>query len=132
MPGAIRRERLMTGVVHRPMSPLWRGLCKGWAMLDDHSTWLWWSALNKAQWSVARTFREQMRQCDGRDGPLTVETVDAFIVQYAQPGDLMVLLEQLNQEGHLSRRDASAIESALLKRVNADGAWKPYERRRDG
>jgi hypothetical protein len=105
-------------------------MTKAYFGLDAHRAYRWWVAVQRARSPRVKAFRAAMRQCDGLHHPLTLARVDRFVAEEATPQVLLALVEDLVQDGVLTRLEAVAIENALLAQVNAQGQW--YETRRTG
>ena len=54
----------------------------------------------------------------------TPAQVEVFLQTWAQPQQMMDLLEDLVKQRLLSRRDGHKIEEAVLQMVRPDGQWK--------
>jgi hypothetical protein len=105
-------------------------MTKAYFGLDTHRASRWWVAVQRARTDRAKAFRAAMRQCDGLHHPLTLARVERFVAEDATPQVLLALVEDLVQDGDLTRHEALAIENALLAQVDAQGRW--YETRRRG
>jgi len=67
---------------------------------------------------------------DRPDRTLSSDLVEDFLGEIASPQQLVEVVEQLLAEKRLLRRDAHAVEEAVLRHVDHAGKWKHHARRR--
>jgi hypothetical protein len=97
--------------------PLLQALCASWQLPEPLQVHLW-RALCQATWSQAA----QWRECVLAFHPAH-QDARQFVAVACSPLCLVAVLEQLVQEGVLSRPAASQIEERLLTYVDAQGQW---------
>jgi hypothetical protein len=107
------------------MPRIWVFLCRDRLGLSEHLSWLWWAALGKSGWSVCVDVQTGIVQTEahpyrGQGLVGAQQRMDTLL----SPGSLMQVLDALRRQKLLLQRDVRTIEEAVLRRVDAQGAWK--------
>jgi hypothetical protein len=105
---------------------LWSWLWREWCPLPASQAWLAWRALSKTQDPLAAAWRQAFVDFDTPDRVLSRDLVEAFLAKIATPQQLMDLLEGLQAEGTLLKRDAHQVQELVLAHVAKDGTWKHH------
>jgi hypothetical protein len=93
-------------------------------------SWVLWRALGRTQDPLAVAWRQAFCDFEAPNRLLGRDLVEAFLRQVATPQQLMALVEQLEHEGTLLRRDAHQLEERILGHVAKDGTWKHQQGRK--
>jgi hypothetical protein len=92
-------------------------MTRQWCPLPAALSWVMW----RAEWRTAVQWREQFLAFEKPDRALSRDNVEGFLAETCTPKQLMILLEELQQEGKLLRRDAHQLEELLLSHI---GLWQ--------
>jgi hypothetical protein len=79
-----------------------------------------WSALDRAKWSVPVALRQVLLLYS----VAVVGDRRALIDETCSPLAIIDVIEALVHERQLTRRQATALEEAILARVSAQGTWR--------
>jgi len=105
--------------------PFWQFLTRRWLGLSPDLAHTWWNALSRSRWTEARTFHQAVLRYDQHPAPAQRPREDKLTMSaLVAPRDLMRLVEDLVRERCLLRREATKIEDALLRRLDAAGEWQ--------
>lgn len=114
----------MSAFVPRPPQ-LWGFLARRWLQVPDALAWQWWAALNHATWSVPRAWKDAIIAFDRQPRHVqTVEAVYGFLQVQCTAEAMLTVLENLVHEQVLTRRQSSAIEEHVFRRLDACGRWQ--------
>jgi hypothetical protein len=101
---------------------LWDCFCQEWLRLSPTATHQWWQALQAAHWSRAVELRSmiQCQQALAHDWRQVVRLYEYTMA----PCALVLVIEDLVQEGRVPRWQARRLEEAILAQTDRDGGWK--------
>jgi hypothetical protein len=109
---------------------LWSWMTTHWCPLPAAVAWVWWRALLKAEDPLAAAWRQAFLDFEAPDRVLSRDIVEAFLARVATPPQLIALLEQLQAEGKLLRRDARHLQELVLTQTDRGGQWTHQRGRR--
>jgi hypothetical protein len=109
---------------------LWTWMTTHWCPVPASVSWIWWRAITRAEDPLAAAWRQAFLDFERPDRVLSRSLVEAFLARIATPPQLIALLEQLQAEGKLLRRDARHLQELVLAHVSKDGTWKHSQGRR--
>jgi hypothetical protein len=106
---------------------LWGWMCTHWCPLPASAAWLWWRAVTRAEWSTVVQWRERFLAFDKPDRTLSSDLVEAFLQESATPKQLVGVLEELQREGKLLKRDAHQLEEGVFCISPRRGIFQQYD-----
>jgi hypothetical protein len=100
--------------------PVYTKLAAFWGLSADEARRVWF-ALKQAQGTDAVAFRQYLVFYD--DNRAYKAAAQHLLHTICAPKRLLAVLEALQEEGLLSRRETTAVEETILGGVDAQGRW---------
>jgi hypothetical protein len=100
--------------------PVYTKLAAFWGLNADEARRVW-SALKQAQAPPAVAFRQYLVFYD--DNRAYRSEAQHMLHTICAPKRLLAILEGLQEEGLLSRRETTAVEERIFQAVDAHGRW---------
>ena len=108
-----------------PAEPrLWYTFRRYFGLHADAAT-QWWAALVQSKAPRAVQWLRQLQFYDAKpQWNQQPEAIQSYVVRSMPPAVIVHVLEDLVEEGLLSRARATALQEAVLERVDAAGQWQ--------